>query len=166
MPAWAKTLSENVDYVSACITDLETRLKDINAQLRTIGNVDEFGNRDSDPWTILPADGRPDPAPEWPFPTPPSDRELQVWEAEWRRPQAVQWETHGMEYDVALYVRTFCEAESPPLSAARLRLVDVYREDLGLSMRGLARHRWRIEPPSTRDRLSVVKSTSDTEDPT
>lgn len=44
IPAWAKTLSENVDYLVGRITDLETALGDINQQLQTIGNVDAYGH--------------------------------------------------------------------------------------------------------------------------
>lgn len=44
MPAWAKALVENVGFLVARIDDLEGQLRDINAQLQVIGDVDEYGN--------------------------------------------------------------------------------------------------------------------------
>ncbi|MGY1751553.1 hypothetical protein [Blastococcus sp. SYSU D01042] len=43
-PAWAKQLSDDIGYLTVRLGDIETQLRDINAQLQTIGDVDEFGN--------------------------------------------------------------------------------------------------------------------------
>ena len=44
MPAWAKQLIQEVQGVSAMLMTIETHLEHINAQLRTIGDVDAVGN--------------------------------------------------------------------------------------------------------------------------
>ena len=54
---------------------------------------------DRDGWVTLPAEGRQGDAPEWPL-VGQSDREAELWAAEWRRPQAVQWELTGAELEV------------------------------------------------------------------
>jgi hypothetical protein len=110
-------------------------------------------------------------APVWPLPEP-TPRELGLWVTEWERPQAVMWEVHGLELEVAVYVRTLVSAESPKATAAERTLLMRQQENLGLSMPGLARNKWRITgvgPPapaprsprsaqgsSARDRLKVV----------
>jgi hypothetical protein len=44
MPAWVKTINDNILNVDTRLTDLENELKKINSQLQTIGDVDEFGH--------------------------------------------------------------------------------------------------------------------------
>lgn len=70
-----------------------------------------------------------------------------MWEREWKRPQAVEWERNGQELEVALYVRTFGDAEMPEASASVRTLVKQQQEALGISLPGLARNRWRIAGP-------------------
>lgn len=123
---------------------------------------------DKSGWTTLPADGREGDPPEWPL-TEPSDRELALWEREWCRPQAVEWERNGQELEVALFVRNLVEAEEPGASKAKRELVKQNMEALGLSLPGLLRNRWRIgggadvlefepraEVTSAKDRFKVV----------
>lgn len=93
-------------------------------------------------WKTLPAE-RTEPAPDWPL-TYPSPREVELWEREWRRPQAVEWERLGLENEVGLYVRAFAEAEQPGATANLRNYVRMTQENLGLSLPGLQRHRWRI----------------------
>lgn len=96
-------------------------------------------------------------------------RELELWEREWRRPQAVAWEANGQELEVALYVRALAAAEAPDAKVTLRTLVKQQQEALGISLPGLARNRWRIgtvsaakprrAPPrrkSARDRFRVV----------
>jgi hypothetical protein len=94
-------------------------------------------------WTHLPAQGRQGPAPAWPLASP-TRRELQLWEREWRRPQAVMWEANGQETEVALYVRSLKDAEKSSASVAARTLVKQQQEALGISLPGLARNRWII----------------------
>lgn len=104
---------------------------------------------DAATWTTLPAE-RVGPTPEWPLPRP-TTRELEIWHQEWRRPQAVEWERLGLDSEVALFVRASAEAELPGAAAAVRNFVRIERDNLGLTVSGLARHRWRIGPaPTTR----------------
>jgi hypothetical protein len=76
--------------------------------------------------------------------TRPTKRELAVWEREWLRPQAVMWEQKHLEEEVAQYVRTLCRFEKPGALAAWGTQMSRLADDLGLSMEGLAKHRWII----------------------
>ncbi len=123
--------------------------------------------RDSGDWVTLPEDGRKGRAPAWPL-AGQTERESSLWDAEWKRPQAVMWERHGLEVEVAIYVRTLTAAESPDASPPMRTLLRQQQEALGLSLPGLARNKWRIgaaekpqtkrrpQRPSARDRFTVV----------
>lgn len=123
-------------------------------------------DRDAKDWLTLPAEGRTGPTPEWPLPTL-ADGELVLWEREWRRPQAVEWERNGQQVEVALMVRAIMRSSAPDAKAADMTAVQRYLDSLGVSMPGLLRNRWKIgdadQPsavapsrPSSRDRLKVV----------
>ena len=73
-------------------------------------------------WTTLPAEGRLTPAPEWPIPEQ-TDREADLWERYWRKPQAILWEKFGLDYEVALHVRRLVEVEVAGSSATLGTLV-------------------------------------------
>lgn len=137
--------------------------------LRSTKTMDKGG------WRTLPAEGREAPAPEWPLTTP-SERELDLWEDLWAKPQAVAWEDMGQELEVALFVRTLAEAETAEARVDVKKMVRGYLDSLGLSVAGMNRNRWKIAPaieesaaadadtvweppaqrPSARDRLTVV----------
>lgn len=106
-------------------------------------------------WTDLPAEGRGGPAPVWPLEGF-ADRERELWDAEWRRPQAVMWERTGAELEVALYVRRLAEAEKPGAATNLGTLVKQLMEGLGISQDGLAKRRWRI----VADELAVKRATA------
>ncbi|MEU1219212.1 hypothetical protein [Streptomyces microflavus] len=126
-------------------------------------------------WRTLPAEGREGDAPEWPLTTP-ADRELDLWDDLWSKPQAVAWEDMGQELEVALFVRTLAEAERTDARVDVKKMVRSYLDSLGLSVAGMNRNRWKIAPatdepaaaspesaarvlrPSARDRLKVVPS--------
>ncbi|MDX3405536.1 hypothetical protein PV708_04760 [Streptomyces sp. ME02-6977A] len=126
-------------------------------------------------WRTLPAEGRGEPAPEWPLTTP-SDREMELWEDLWAKPQAVAWEDMGQELEVALACRTLAEAERADGRVDVKKMVRGYLDSLGLSVAGMNRNRWKVAPaaeeadaapaavaepvrrPSARDRLKVVPS--------
>jgi hypothetical protein len=110
-------------------------------------------------WITLPGE-RTDAAPEWPLEAQ-TQREEALWELEWRRPQAHEWARLGLELEVALYVRAFTEAEVPDASGKVRDYVRMSRENLGLSVPGLARHRWRIAGTP-----ASASSTSETPRPT
>ena len=123
-------------------------------------------------WVTLSRDGRASVVPSFPL-AGPSDRELMVWAEEWDRPQSVMWESNGQGREVALYVRALVAAEQATATAAERVLVLRLMEQLGLSVPGLARNKWRFGEVagaaaaampvdrrgvgSARDRLRVVK---------
>ncbi|MEU1194936.1 hypothetical protein ABZ446_01775 [Streptomyces sp. NPDC005813] len=126
-------------------------------------------------WRTLPAEGREGEPPEWPLTTA-ADREMDLWEDLWAKPQAVVWEDMGQELEVALFVRTLAEAERADARVDVKKMVRGYLDSLGLSVAGMNRNRWKIAPaleetgaaalpdaapsrrPSARDRLKVVPS--------
>ncbi|MFC9846474.1 hypothetical protein ACFWFF_21965 [Streptomyces sp. NPDC060223] len=82
--------------------------------LRSTKAIDKGG------WRTLPAEGREGEPPEWPL-TEAADRELDLWDDLWVKPQAVAWEDMGRELEAALFVRTLAEAErSPSVTRARV----------------------------------------------
>ena len=123
--------------------------------------------KDSSDWTTLPAEGRDGPVPEWPL-ADQTKREETLWEKEWVRPQAVEWERNGQELEVAMYVRNLIAAERHDAAANIRNLLRQQQEALGISLPGLSRNHWRIGQvaaaetesrvaPSTRGRLRVVR---------
>lgn len=115
--------------------------------------------RDSGEWTTLPAEGRKGRTPKWPL-IEPSDRELELWRREWRRPQAIMWQRLGLEVEVALYVRRLVRAEVPGASVNLGTLVRQMQEALGLSLPGLHRNRWRIAADEVREKRETPKTQS------
>jgi hypothetical protein len=115
--------------------------------------------------------GRTTPSPAWPL-VGRSERESELWELLWRKPQALMWERFGLELEVALYVRRLAEAEEPESRVNLSTLVRQMADSLGLTTPGMRANRWRIprdeEPlpaagarpgaprPSARSRLKVV----------
>lgn len=99
--------------------------------------------RSSDGWSVLPGEGYRGELPEWPLYSF-HPRELVIWADLWRKPQAVMWAALGMTYEVALFVRNLAAAEAPGSTAADQVVVLRYFDSLGLTVAGLARHRWRI----------------------
>lgn len=100
---------------------------------------------DAASWTTFPGDGRPGKAPQWSIPDP-QQRELELWDELWAKPQAVAWEKLGQELEVAMFVRQFCRAEQHMASVELQKVVRQYLDSLGLSVQGMLRNRWRIAP--------------------
>ena len=100
--------------------------------------------RDAGEWSVLPAEGRQGATPEWPL-MEQTIRESQLWEALWQKPQALMWERYGQEFDVALYVRRFAEAEQPVSPVSLSAWVKQMADSLGLTTPGLRANRWRID---------------------
>lgn len=125
---------------------------------------------DSSGWTTLPAAGRDAEPPAWPL-SGQSDREAELWERFWHKPQAFVWERDNLTELVALFVRQLTEAEGQKASAENRKTVRMMFADLYLTPDSLARARLRIEDAapetqtsstpkrsSTRNRLTVVKN--------
>src|SRR5690606_16164860 len=98
---------------------------------------------DTQGWVTLPPDGRDGPLPPWPL-TSPSDREMELWERLWEKPQAIMWERLSQDFEVASYVRLLARDESPRSSAIIWGQVKQLAESLGLSVSGMQRNRWTI----------------------
>jgi hypothetical protein len=107
------------------------------------------------PWMHLPATGRQGDPPAWPL-VKPSRRELELWAAEWRRPQAIEWERNGQELEVALYVRTLKEAEAQGAAVTRRVLVARMQDALGITSGGMLRNRWVIAAGDAPRRPTIV----------
>ena len=110
-------------------------------------------------WTELPAEGRQGDVPVWPFGEP-SEREAQVWGEMWRLPQAVMWESQRQHDQVALYVRRRCEVEKPDAAVSLGTLVKQLAEDLGVSLSGMHRHRWKVVEGEVSEKPKQRRSSS------
>ena len=84
-------------------------------------------------WTTLPKCGRLTPAPEWPL-LDLTDREWQLWQSLWRKPQAVLWEHTGQFLEVALLVRRLAEVEQAESAVTLGALVQKQMADLLLTI--------------------------------
>ena len=126
--------------------------------------------------TALPSEGYDGPVPEFPLPDA-SDRELDVWEAAWRTPQACAWALPSESWrqrSVALWVRTSVRCESPDAPSSLLAQLHRFADQIGMTTAGLAEMGWKVAVDeigvraaqkaeeaaparkSSRDRLSVV----------
>ena len=138
--------------------------------------------RDGKDWTVLPAEGRLAPAPEWPLAVvEPIEDEILKWRELWTMPQALVWEADRCFDLVAFYVRTYLEAMKPKASSQQRIFVRSLSADLLLSPDALMRARYVIAgsdedaaiaaavanhpagkarggPRSARDRFTVVSN--------
>lgn len=95
-------------------------------------------------FVTLPAEGRTDPAPGWPLDSV-TDAERELWERLWAKPQALMWEIQGLEFAVAMYVRSYFEGVEPGASAGLKTAVLRMEGELGLSLLGMKTLGWQIE---------------------
>ncbi len=66
------------------------------------------------------------------------------------------WEANGQSREVALYVRSLRQAESPKASVALRTLVQRQVDALGLSTSGLRANRWTIDATAARPALRAT----------
>jgi hypothetical protein len=99
--------------------------------------------QDAAGWVTLPAEGRDGYLPAFPL-IDPSAREYELWERLWDLPQAVQWETLNLEFEVAAYVRLLARAELPKSSSLIWSQVKMTGESLGLTAAGMLRNKWLV----------------------
>lgn len=128
--------------------------------------------KDDAEWTVLPSEGRTEPAPDWPL-TESTPRERVIWSRWWRKPEALIWEADASHDYVALTVRMFAEAEVEKASAENRKTVRMMMADLYLTRDAKDRAHIRIAEdevearreerteeappqPSARDRFKVV----------
>lgn len=101
--------------------------------------------------TLLPAGGRPGPAPEWPLGGLPAEG----WADIWARPQAVMWEKMGADEIVARYLllrEKIADPAYPESQNASFWNVLTNLEDrLGLTPTAMMRLQWEIEGTTVRE---------------
>lgn len=126
--------------------------------------------------TALPASGHSGPVPDFPLPDP-TARELEVWAAAWRTPQACAWSMPSEEWrtrTVAMWVRLSVRCEDPGAGAALLGQLHRFADQIGMTTAGLAEMGWKVavdetatkreekkaatKPATSRDRMKVVKA--------
>lgn len=115
--------------------------------------------------TALPAEGFDGPVPDFPLPDP-SERELEVWEAAWRTPQACAWSMPSERWrtrTVAMWVRLSVVCESPEVGAAHLAQLHRFADQIGMTTAGLAEMGWKVAVDQLADR--AAKKSTPTEEP-
>jgi hypothetical protein len=91
----------------------------------------------------LPAQGRTDPAPDWPL-TGPHPAELGLWRELWATPQAVMWEKLGWTRVVARYCRVAIVAEG--LDKDAMSEARQLEDRLGLTPKAMRLLLWQVAP--------------------
>jgi hypothetical protein len=110
--------------------------------------------KDDISWTILDPNGNVETLPTWPL-IKPLDRELELWEWIWKRPQSVLWKQNHQEFEVALYIRRLCEVEQRNAAASLHTLLIRQMESLLLTIPSMYKARVKIglegaKPDSTK----------------
>jgi hypothetical protein len=96
--------------------------------------------------TALPAEGFRGVVPEFPLPDV-TDRELEVWAAAWRTPQACAWSMPSEAWrarTVALWVRTTVRCEASDAPSSLLGQLHRFADQIGMTTAGLAEMGWQI----------------------
>lgn len=129
---------------------------------------------DASEWVTLPARGIPGRAPGWPLPQVPEVRDqdgelvtaavpnewmLSQWRRLWKLPQAHMWKKLGLQVQVAHYLLAFNDSVVPGAPAAARAEVRRFEEELGISMSGMARHRWRLGDDEVGAKRAAKKAT-------
>lgn len=123
-------------------------------------------------WVTLPARGRPGRAPKWPLPSVaeklaengeveveglPTEWMLEQWRRLWKLPQAHMWAKYSLHVQVAHYLVAFHDSLLPDAPAAARAEVRRFEEELGISLSGMARHRWRFAEDEVGEKRSSKK---------
>lgn len=64
----------------------------------------------------------------------------------WRQGQSIIWESQHQGHQLGIYVRLLAsiEAEQFEVPASRLTQLRIMAEDLGITLSGMLRHKWRF----------------------
>lgn len=102
--------------------------------------------RNADGWIKLPERVDRRRTPVWPLKPGLSERERELWRALWRQGQSIIWESQHQQQALAIYVRLLAsiEAEQFEVPASRLTQLRIMAEDLGITLSGMLRHKWRF----------------------
>lgn len=103
-------------------------------------------------FTALPREGFRGDAPEFPLPDA-SGREVEVWGAAWRTPQAAAWAVEPWRwYTVALWVRVSVRVEDPEAPAALLGHVHRFADQIGLTPAGMKENGWALAADEVKEK--------------
>lgn len=107
--------------------------------------------KDDAAWTLLPREGRIGGLPLWPLDTQ-SMREKELWAYHWKMPQAILWEQRRMFLQVALFCRTWAQAEAPDAPVAIRTLARQQSDGLLLTIPAMLTARVKIVDDEVADR--------------
>ncbi len=96
--------------------------------------------------TALPSEGYQGPVPDFPLEYP-TDRELEVWAALWRLPQACAWALPSERWrvrTVAMFCRVEVRCEDPEASPSLMAQRHRFADQCGLTTAGLAEMGWKV----------------------
>ena len=108
--------------------------------------------KDDASWTTLPSkvDVK---LPAWPL-VGQTEREIELWEAIWKRPQALLWEQNSQQIEVALYVRRLGEVEVLGATASMHTLLQRLMESLLLTLPSMYKSHVKIAVDEIKGRTS------------
>lgn len=110
-------------------------------------------------WLDLPRGGYDGPIPDFPLvvneDVEKGQRELEVWAAIWRSPQAAAWDLNGWIYDIGLYVRSFVEGECGDLD--HVKEARMWSDRLGLNPTAMLKNRWRVRGDELAEKRDETK---------
>lgn len=112
--------------------------------------------------TALPAEGYRGEVPEFPLPGA-SGRELEVWEAAWRTPQACAWSLPSEAWrvpTVAMWVRVKVRCEDSEAGAALYGQLHRFADQIGMTTAGLAEMGWKVAVDETAVRAAEKSAAS------
>lgn len=94
-------------------------------------------------WETIPSDAKASKIPEWPL-TEATEREMELWDNLWVRPQSVLWERNSQELEVALLCRRLAESEQHESKVALGTLVRQMMDSLLLTIPAMRSARVKI----------------------
>lgn len=112
--------------------------------------------RNEDGWIKLPEHVDRKRTPNWPLVPKPSDRERELWRRFWKMGQSIIWESQHQQMPLAIYVRLLVriEAEDFDVPASLLTQSRIMADDLGITIPGMTRNRWRYATTSELQKAS------------
>jgi hypothetical protein len=94
------------------------------------------------------------------------ERELELWGAAWRTPQACAWSMESWRWlSVAMWVRTFVLCESSDATAADKNSLHRFADQIGLTPAGLKENGWQIAADELSAKRSEPRFEEDPDDP-
>lgn len=129
--------------------------------------------RNEDGWVKLPETVDRKRTPNWPLKPGLTDRERELWRQFWKMGQSIVWEAQHQQLPLAIYVRLLVgiENENFEVPASKITQSRIMAEDLGITITGMTRHKWRYAsteelqnrseataPPTLKKRKSTAES--------